>query len=118
MLAGANFVLHSSDVTIDTGTGQITYHQTQSEPWRVTLVDTGSETMTGGRVKRVAESLGLEFSILLPDGGKQVVNACDQGVPLMEAARSNPLRKEIAKAAEAIIEADAAAQAKAAQSAG
>ena len=56
------------------------------------------------RVKRVAESLGLEFSVLLPDGGRQVVNACDQGVPLAEAAKSNPLRKEIAKVAQAILE--------------
>ena len=55
------------------------------------------------RVRRVAESLGIQFAYLLPDGGRQVVNACDQGVPLMEAARSNPLRKEIAKAAEALM---------------
>lgn len=56
-----------------------------------------------GRVRRVADSLGLTFNHLLPDGGKQVVNACDQGVPLMEAAKSNPLRKEIAKAAESVL---------------
>ena len=43
------------------------------------------------RVRRVAESLGIEYAFLLPDGGKQVVNSCDQGVPLAEAARSNPL---------------------------
>jgi pilus assembly protein CpaE len=56
------------------------------------------------RVKRVAESLGLEFSVLLPDGGKQVTNACDQGVPLAEAARSNALRKEIAKVCQTILD--------------
>ncbi len=66
------------------------------------------------RVRRVAESLGVEFAYLLPDGDKEVMNACDQGEPLAEAARSNPLRKEIVKAAEAILEAEAAQQAAAA----
>ncbi len=58
------------------------------------------------RAKRVAESLGIDFTYSLPEGGKQVINACDQGVPLATAAKSNPLRKEIAKVAKAIIEAD------------
>lgn len=57
-----------------------------------------------GRVRRVAESLGLEFSHLLPDGGRQVMNACDQGVPLSEAAKSNPLRKEIARISQGILD--------------
>ena len=60
------------------------------------------------RVKRVAESLGLEFSFLLPDGGRQVINACDQGVPLAEAAKSSMLRKEILKVAERIVAKDKA----------
>ena len=64
------------------------------------LTDLGGKA----RVRRVSESLGIKFAHLLPDGGRQVVNACDQGVPLMEAARSNPVRKEIAKAAEMLIE--------------
>ena len=63
------------------------------------LTDLGGKA----RVRRVAESLGIKFEHVLPDGGKQVVNACDQGVPLSESAKSNPLRKEIAKAAEAVI---------------
>ncbi len=58
------------------------------------------------RVRRVAESLGIEYSYLLPDGGKQVVNACDQGVPLAEQAKSNPLRKEIARVAQALLAAE------------
>lgn len=66
------------------------------------------------RVKRVAESLGLDFSFLLPDGGKQVINACDQGVPLAEAAKSNPLRREVVKVAQRIL-ATEQAEAKAAQ---
>ncbi len=55
------------------------------------------------RVRRVAESLGIEYAYQLPDGGKQVVNACDQGVPLAEAVKSNPLRREIARIAQAIV---------------
>ncbi|MEM1343318.1 MAG: AAA family ATPase [Pseudomonadota bacterium] len=47
------------------------------------------------RIKRVADSLGIKLSYALPDGGKAVVNAGDQGIPLAEAARSNPVRKEI-----------------------
>jgi glucose-1-phosphate cytidylyltransferase len=50
----ANFVLHNSDVTIDASRNKITYHQSSAEPWRITLVDTGESTMTGGRLKRVA----------------------------------------------------------------
>ena len=64
----ANYVLHSSDVTIDAATGQIEYHQTTAEPWRVTLVDTGAETMTGGRLKRVAPYLGDTFCLTYGDG--------------------------------------------------
>ncbi len=53
----ANYYLHGADVTIDTGTGEITYHQAVTEPWRVTLVETGLDTMTGGRLRRVAAYL-------------------------------------------------------------
>ncbi|TCT09832.1 glucose-1-phosphate cytidylyltransferase [Tepidamorphus gemmatus] len=53
----ANYLLHNSDVTIDARTGEIEYHQVSAEPWRVTLVDTGEGTMTGGRLKRVAAYL-------------------------------------------------------------
>ena len=48
-----NFVLHHSDVTIDATKNSITYHQSKVEPWRITLVDTGEATQTGGRLKRV-----------------------------------------------------------------
>lgn len=54
----ANYYLHGADVTIDTGNGNIEYHQAVTEPWRVTLVDTGLDTMTGGRLRRVARYLG------------------------------------------------------------
>ena len=53
----ANYSLHQSDVTIDIRGGAISIHQSHAEPWKVTLVDTGETTMTGGRLKRVAEYL-------------------------------------------------------------
>lgn len=55
------------------------------------------------RVKRVAESLGISFLHMVPDGGKQVVNSCDQGVPLAEGARSSPMRKEIMRMVEKFL---------------
>ncbi len=64
----ANYVLHASDVTIDAVSGEIEYHQRFAEPWRVTLVDTGPETMTGGRLKRVAPYLGDTFCLTYGDG--------------------------------------------------
>ena len=52
-----NFVLHHSDVTIDAAENRVTYHQSTVEPWRITLVDTGEQTLTGGRLKRVRRYL-------------------------------------------------------------
>ena len=54
----ANYVLHGSDVTIDLAANRIDFHDNAAEPWRVTLVDTGEATMTGGRLKRVAGQIG------------------------------------------------------------
>lgn len=51
----ANYALHSADVTFDLGRRSIEYHNNGSEDWRVTLIDTGEQTMTGGRLKRVAK---------------------------------------------------------------
>lgn len=53
----ANYFLHTSDVTFDMRSNQMEVHQNYSEPWRVTLVDTGEETMTGGRLRRVGRFL-------------------------------------------------------------
>lgn len=50
----ANYFLHMSDVTFDMATNQMHVHQQKAEPWKVTLVETGENTMTGGRLKRVA----------------------------------------------------------------
>jgi len=51
----ANYVLHMSDVTFDMARNTMEVHQQHAEPWRVTLVDTGDDTMTGGRLKRVVD---------------------------------------------------------------
>jgi len=66
----ANLALHDSDVTFDLGTGEVHYHQPAQVPWRVTVVDTGLATMTGGRVRRVRAHLepGEPFLLTYGDG--------------------------------------------------
>ena len=64
----ANYFLHMSDVTFDMQNNQMEVHQRNAEPWRVTLVDTGDETMTGGRLKRVAEYVKDEEAFCLTYG--------------------------------------------------
>lgn len=65
----ANYFLHMSDVTISIPDNSIEVHQNNVEPWKVTLVDTGEQTMTGGRLKRVREYLGEgDFSFTYGDG--------------------------------------------------
>ncbi|WP_169543355.1 glucose-1-phosphate cytidylyltransferase [Sneathiella aquimaris] len=70
----ANYVLHRSDVTFDLQANQITYHNAKAEPWKVTLVETGANTMTGGRLKRVAHHLepGETFCMTYGDGVSDV----------------------------------------------
>jgi len=63
-----NYWLHNSDVTFDMANRSVEVHQNTSEPWRVTLVDTGAETMTGGRVKRAEEYLDDTFMLTYGDG--------------------------------------------------
>jgi glucose-1-phosphate cytidylyltransferase len=60
----ANYVLHNADVTFDLRRRGVEVHDGEVEPWRVTLVDTGADTQTGGRVKRVAGYLGDETFLL------------------------------------------------------
>lgn len=65
----ANYFLHMSDVTFDMTTNQMEIHQKYVEPWRVTLVDTGENTMTGGRLKRVKDHVKDEtFCMTYGDG--------------------------------------------------
>lgn len=65
----ANYFLHNSDVTFDFANNQREVHENFSEPWKVTVVDTGADTMTGGRLKRVAKYLGdKDFCLTYGDG--------------------------------------------------
>jgi len=66
----ANYFLHTSDVTFDIKNNQMTVHEKHGEPWRITLVDTGENTLTGGRLKRVAPYLKGEdvFCFTYGDG--------------------------------------------------
>lgn len=65
----ANYFIHNSDITFDVKNNKMEIHQNTAEPWKVTVVDTGEETMTGGRLKRVAKYLGNEdFCFTYGDG--------------------------------------------------
>lgn len=65
----ANYFLHQSDVTFNLSTGEMNVHKNASEPWNVTLIDTGLQTMTGGRIKRAADLIGDEpFMLTYGDG--------------------------------------------------
>jgi glucose-1-phosphate cytidylyltransferase len=70
----ANYFLHMSDVTFDLSQNNMEVHQRKAEPWRVTLVDTGDDSMTGGRLKRVASYLQNEdaFCFTYGDGVSDV----------------------------------------------
>jgi glucose-1-phosphate cytidylyltransferase len=81
----SNYFLHMSDVTFDMSGNTMEVHRKAVEPWRVTLVDTGADTQTGGRIKRVAEHVGGEtFMVTYGDG------VADVDLPrLMEFHRSH-----------------------------
>ncbi len=64
----ANYFLHMSDVTIDLRSNSMDVHHKHAEPWRITLVDTGESTQTGGRLKRVASYLDGPFCFTYGDG--------------------------------------------------
>jgi len=64
----ANYFLHMSDVTLDMTTNQMEVHQRHTEPWRVTLVDTGEMTGTGGRLKQVTDHIDGTFFLTYGDG--------------------------------------------------
>ncbi|MFJ4145758.1 glucose-1-phosphate cytidylyltransferase [Pseudomonas sp. NPDC089734] len=66
----ANYFLHMSDVTFDMANNKMEVHQNNAEPWRVTLVDTGADSQTGGRLRRVREYLepGEDFCFTYGDG--------------------------------------------------
>jgi len=64
----ANYFLHMSDVTFDMRNNRMEVHQRKAEPWRVTLVDTGEDTLTGGRLKRVADHVRNEEAFFFTYG--------------------------------------------------
>ncbi len=65
----SNYFLHRSDVTIDLSNNEVTIHNNQCEPWKITLIDTGSDTMTGGRIKRAQPYVGHNrFMLTYGDG--------------------------------------------------
>lgn len=72
-----NYLLHSADVTIDVARNQMQFHRHECEPWRVTLVDTGANTMTGGRLKRVLQYVAGEDAFCFTYGdGVADINIC------------------------------------------
>lgn len=73
----ANYYRHMSDMTIDMSTNTITHHKNHAEPWKVTLVDTGVDTLTGGRIKRVQDYIGTEPFMLTYGDGVSNVNIKD-----------------------------------------
>ncbi len=68
----ANYFLHNSDVTFDLAKNDLTIHQSTSEPWRVTLLDTGDETGTGGRLKLASDHLDDDFCFTYGDAVSNV----------------------------------------------
>lgn len=70
----SDYFLHMSDVTFDIANNQMTIHNTTSEPWRVTIVDTGLNTMTGGRIKRIQKYIGNQSFMLTYGDGVSDVN--------------------------------------------
>jgi glucose-1-phosphate cytidylyltransferase len=72
-----NYRQSNSDFTIDLASGAVEYRRTDAEPWRVTVLDTGLETMTGGRLKRAREVLGGETFLLTYGDGVSDVNIND-----------------------------------------
>lgn len=64
----ANYFLHMSDVTFDMNDNSMQVHQKNAEPWKVTLVDTGEDTMTGGRIRRIRNYVDGTFCLTYGDG--------------------------------------------------
>lgn len=73
----ANYFLHQADVTIDLKENSLEVHQSQAEPWKITLVDTGLNTMTGGRIKRIQQYVNNETFMLTYGDGVSNVNIAE-----------------------------------------
>lgn len=64
----ANYYLHESDLTIDIQKNSLEIHETKADPWKITLIDTGDNSMTGGRIKRISRYLDDTFCLTYGDG--------------------------------------------------
>jgi len=75
----ANYFLHNSDLTVDLKNNSIIYHSSKAEPWKITIVDTGEDTQTGGRLKRVAKYLkGADIFCFTYGDGLTDTNIADE----------------------------------------
>lgn len=73
----ANYFLHTSDVTFDIQKNEMMVHHRKAEPWKVTLVDTGDDSMTGGRIRRIKDYVTEDFCLTYGDGvGDVNIQAC------------------------------------------
>jgi glucose-1-phosphate cytidylyltransferase len=73
----ANYFLHKSDVTIDLKNNSIEIHESEAEPWKITLVDTGDDSMTGGRIKRIQKYVQDETFMLTYGDGVGDINIAE-----------------------------------------
>jgi glucose-1-phosphate cytidylyltransferase len=64
----ANYSLHTTDITVDVRNNKITVHKKKTEPWKITLVDTGDSSQTGERIKRIKKYVGDTFCLTYGDG--------------------------------------------------
>lgn len=73
----ANYLLHTSDITLDMQNNSFSFHNNNAEPWKVTLIDTGEATMTGGRLKRLAPYIDTDTFMMTYGDGVANVNIRD-----------------------------------------
>jgi glucose-1-phosphate cytidylyltransferase len=69
-----HYYMHAADITVDLAKNKVEYHNSASEPWKIALVDTGLETMTGGRIKRIQKYVGNESFMLTYGDGVADIN--------------------------------------------
>ncbi len=86
----ANYALYNSDVTLDMAAGKMSVHQNTSEPWRVTLVDTGLYTATGGRLRRVRHYLENEELFFSPTATGWPTSTSPRSPPSTAATARSP----------------------------
>lgn len=70
----ANYFIHQADITVDLGENNIEVHRSKAEPWKITMIDTGLNTMTGGRIKRIEDYIGKQTFMLTYGDGVGNVN--------------------------------------------